>query len=90
MNDCEAALARLCDPQAKVSAHYLIHRSGDIVQLVDDARARLARRCLVWRGETDMNAASIGIELDHNGHDGKEMSGFPSAQMDALVKLLRS
>ena len=88
MSDAEAALARLCDPNAKVSAHYLIHRDGDIVQLVDDDRRAWHAGVSYWRGETDMNAASLGIELDHNGHDGNEMAGFPAAQMDALVWLL--
>ena len=39
MADCEAALARLCDAAAKVSAHYLIRRDGHIFQLVDERRA---------------------------------------------------
>lgn len=90
MSDAEAALTRLCDPQAKVSAHYFIHRSGAIVQLVDDARRAWHAGVSHWRGETDINSASLGIELDHDGHDNNgRMDAFPEAQMRALIWLLQ-
>ena len=90
MADPQAALARLCDPQAKVSAHYFIHRGGDIVQLVDDDRRAWHAGVSYWRGERDMNSASLGIELDHNGPDaGGHMAAFPPAQMRALIALLK-
>ena len=93
MADAEAALMRLCDEDAKVSAHYFIHRSGEIVQLVDDARRAWHAGVSYWRGETDMNSASLGIELDYYGYgDGHgadgSMAAFPQAQMQALVRLL--
>jgi len=90
MADCAAALARLCDPAAKVSAHYLIRQDGHIFQLVDEEKRAWHAGVSYWRGETDMNSASIGIELDHAGHapDGS-MAGFPAAQMAALVGLLQ-
>ena len=68
MADCDAALARLCDAAAKVSAHYLIRRDGHIFQLVDEGARAWHAGVSFWRGETDMNSASIGIELDHDGH----------------------
>ncbi len=85
----QAALDRLCDPQAKVSAHYFIHRHGAIVQLVDDDRRAWHAGLSYWAGEADMNSASLGIELDHAGHaaDGT-MAAFPEAQMLALYDLL--
>ena len=90
MADAEAALTRLCDADAKVSAHYFIHRGGEIVQLVNDERRAWHAGVSYWRGETDMNSASLGIELDHNGHDDKgQMAGFPAVQMQALIWLLQ-
>ena len=89
MSDCDAALARLCDPQAKVSAHYLIRRDGQIFQLVDEANRAWHAGVSYWRGQTDMNSASIGIELDYDGHVGGDVAAFPKAQMRALISLLQ-
>ena len=89
MADCEAALARLCDAAAKVSAHYLIRRDGHIFQLVDEAARAWHAGVSFWQGETDMNSASIGIELDHDGHKDGKMEAFPEAQMAALISLLQ-
>jgi len=89
MSDCDAALARLCDPQAKVSAHYLIRRDGQSFQLVDEADRAWHAGVSYWRGQTDMNSASIGIELDYDGHVGGAVAAFPEAQMEALMALLQ-
>ena len=78
------ALATLSHPLSKVSSHYLIARDGEIFQLVAESeRAWHAGRAW-WGGQTDMNSASIGIELDNNGRE-----PFPEAQIEALLKLLR-
>jgi len=89
MSDCDAALARLCDLQAKVSAHYLIRRDGQSFQLVDEADRAWHAGVSYWRGQTDMNSASIGIELDYDGHKDGAMDAFPEAQMEALMALLQ-
>ncbi len=72
------------NPLGRVSAHYLIGRDGEILQLVaDDQRAwhaGLAR----WAGRSDLNSASIGIELDNDGH-----TPFSNAQIAALLNLLK-
>ncbi len=87
MVDAEAAIERLCDPEAKVSAHYLIDEQGGIVAMVDEPmRAWHAGRSW-WRGITDVNSASIGIELANPGHD-FGYRPFPEAQMVALMALL--
>jgi N-acetylmuramoyl-L-alanine amidase len=82
------ALKRLCDPLAKVSAHYVIGEDGRVYHLVDeDKRAWHAGKSF-WRGERDMNSASIGIELVNPGH----MNGyrpFPLAQISALRELVQ-
>lgn len=80
----EESLARLCDPQAEVSAHYVIAESGTIFRLVPDCeRAWHAGRAF-WGGERDVNARSLGIELVNDAK-----TDFPKAQLGALVLLLR-
>ncbi|QWC56274.1 N-acetylmuramoyl-L-alanine amidase [Erythrobacter sp. 3-20A1M] len=87
MQDQGFALERLCDPEAKVSAHYLIGEGGEVVQLVaEDKRAWHAGQSY-WRGHRDVNSASIGIELDHPGH-AYGYRDFHEAQIDALIPLL--
>jgi len=87
MESAEAALARLRDPEAKVSAHYLIDEDGRIFRLVDeDKRAWHAGRSH-WRGITDVNSASIGIELVNPGHEFGYRE-FTDAQMGALIPLV--
>ena len=87
METAEAALERLCDPAAEVSAHYLIEEDGKVHRLVrEDRRAWHAGRSS-WRGITDVNSASIGIELVNPGHE-FGYRPFPDAQMAALLPLL--
>lgn len=79
----ESALRTLRDPLREVSAHYLITRDGRVIQLVDESeRAWHAGRAR-WGAISDVNSASIGIELDNNGDE-----VFPDAQMAALYRLL--
>lgn len=87
MSDASAALRRLCDPEAKVSAHYLISEEGEVVRLVPEQRRAWHAGVSYWRGIRDVNSASIGIELDHPGH----LLGyreFSTAQFEALLPLL--
>ena len=84
----EAALKALTDPASEVSSHYLIWEDGSIDQLVaESARAWHAGRGS-WKGETDLNSASIGIEIVNPGHDGGSPP-FPSRQIEATIKLAR-
>jgi N-acetylmuramoyl-L-alanine amidase len=87
MVDAQRALDRLTDPEAKVSAHYLISESGEVIRLVNEDKRAWHAGISFWRGIRDVNSASIGIELDHPGHalGYREFSG---AQFDALVPLL--
>jgi N-acetylmuramoyl-L-alanine amidase len=81
------ALERLLDPEAAVSAHYLIDEDGTVHAMVaEDKRAWHAGRSY-WRGESDVNSASIGIELVNPGHEWGYRP-FPDAQMGALLPLL--
>lgn len=68
-NTAEDSLRTLTRPQFEVSAHYLIGRDGTLYYLVDElARAWHAGEAY-WGGTTDLNSASIGIELDNNGNE---------------------
>jgi N-acetylmuramoyl-L-alanine amidase len=88
MQDAASAIARLCDPEAKVSAHYLIAEDGQIVRLVDeDKRAWHAGRSH-WRTIDDVNSASIGIEIVNPGHE-FGYRPFPVVQIDALIPLMQ-
>lgn len=87
MQTAEEALARLCDEAAQVSAHYLIEEDGTVHRLVrEDRRAWHAGKSY-WRGITDVNSASVGIELVNPGHE-FGYRPFPDAQMEALLPLL--
>lgn len=87
MRTAGEALARLCDVSSQVSAHYMIDEDGTVTCLVpEDKRAWHAGRSY-WRGVTDVNSASIGIELVNPGHE-FGYRPFPEPQMDALLPLL--
>lgn len=89
MKTGRAALERLCDPAAKVSAHYLIEEDGRIFRLVPEERRAWHAGVAYWRGHRDINARSIGIELVNPGHE-FGYRDFPSAQIEALVELARA
>jgi N-acetylmuramoyl-L-alanine amidase len=85
MDSGQEAYARLMDEVCEVSCHYLIWEDGRIQQLVaEDKRAWHAGQSF-WRGQTDMNSASIGIELVHRGHDGPHV--YPPEQIQATIAL---
>jgi len=87
MQDGPSALARLRDPEAKVSAHYLVEEDGTVCRLVaEDKRAWHAGRSH-WRGITDVNSASVGIEIVNPGHEWGYRP-FTAEQIDALIPLV--
>lgn len=83
----DAALTRLCDPAAKVSAHYVITEEGEVIRLVDESMRAWHAGMSYWRGKANVNGCSIGIELQNPGHTCGYRE-FPDAQIDALVPLL--
>jgi N-acetylmuramoyl-L-alanine amidase len=87
MVDAASAIARLTDPDAKVSAHYLIAEDGQIVRMVDETKRAWHAGKSHWRGIDDINSASIGIELVNPGHE-FGYRPFPEAQIDALIPLV--
>ena len=81
-----SALERLCDPEAKVSTHYLIDEDGTVYRLVEERRRAWHAGVSSWAGIRDINVRSIGVELANPGHDGG-LPPFPEAQMAALERL---
>lgn len=61
----EAALARLADREAKVSAHYVVEEDGRLIAMVDEGKRAWHAGVSHWRGITDINAASIAIEIGY-------------------------
>ncbi len=87
----QAALDRLCNGRAKVSAHYLIEEDGRIFALVGEDMRAWHAGVSSWEGETDINGLSIGIELVNPGHDTPGYKGdyrpFPDQQVMSLIGL---
>jgi N-acetylmuramoyl-L-alanine amidase len=83
MDNHDAALARLCDPVAEVSAHYLIGMGGTVTALVDEAHRAWHAGAGSWGDVGDVNSQSIGIELDNPGD-----MPFGAPQMAALESVL--
>lgn len=84
MADAASARARLCDPEAEVSAHWLIDEAGHPEALVPEDRRAWHSGAGAWQGREDVNSRSIGIEIVNPGD-----RPFTAPQMDALVELLR-
>ena len=83
MSDCHAALERLCDPEAEVSAHYLIDRDGTLWQMVREEDRAWHAGAGTWQGAGDINSRSLGVELVNDG-----FQPFPWPQMLALEQVL--
>ena len=87
MPDAAGAIARLTSPEAKVSCHYLIGEDGQIVRMVDETKRAWHAGRGSWRGVTDVNSASVGIEIVNPGHE-FGYRPFPDEQIAALIPLL--
>ena len=88
MTSGQAAIDRLCDPAARVSAHYVIEEDGAAWQLVAEDRRAWHAGVSYWRGAEQVNGRSIGIELVNPGHE-FGYRPFPAPQIDALIALCR-
>ena len=87
MQTGEAAIARLCDPEARVSAHYVVEEDGRVFRLAPEERRCWHAGKSFWKGETDINAVSIGVEIVNPGHEWGYRP-FPDAQIDAVIALV--
>jgi N-acetylmuramoyl-L-alanine amidase len=88
MQSAGAALARLCDPAAKVSSHYLVDEDGTSYRLVEEESRAWHAGVSSWRGVAGLNDDSIGIEIVNPGHE-FGYRAFPEAQMAAVLELCR-
>jgi N-acetylmuramoyl-L-alanine amidase len=79
----ERALQTLTNPARRVSSHYLVGRDGLVYQLVDERARAWHAGASYWGGHTDLNSASIGIELDNNGEE-----PFSEPLIESLLVLL--
>jgi N-acetylmuramoyl-L-alanine amidase len=84
MADTAEARARLCDPAAQVSAHWLVLEDGRAEALVPEHRRAWHAGAGSWQGRDDVNSRSIGIEIANPGD-----CPFPLRQMDGVASLLR-
>ncbi len=89
MTSAAAALERLCDPAAAVSAHFLIDEDGSTTQLVPEERRAWHAGASSWAGRARLNDCSIGIELVNPGHEWGYRA-FTEAQYVACIDLGRA
>ncbi|MFO1103497.1 MAG: thiamine phosphate synthase [Methylocystis sp.] len=87
MKTGESALALLCNPNSKVSAHYVVEEDGRVLQLVPESRRAWHAGVSFWAGETDMNSTSIGIEIVHPGY--LDPRPYTAAQIEATAALAK-
>jgi N-acetylmuramoyl-L-alanine amidase len=86
MSSAAAALERLCDPAAKVSAHYTVDEDGTVYAHVSETLRAWHAGLSFWAGTRDVNGCSIGIEIVNPGHD-YGYRAFPGAQIASLIDL---
>ena len=89
MPDADGAIDRLTSPEARVSAHYVVKECGKILALVDEDKRAWHAGKSYWRGITDVNSASIGIEIVNPGHE-FGYRPFPDDQVAAVISLVSS
>ncbi|WP_376089628.1 N-acetylmuramoyl-L-alanine amidase [Roseomonas sp. CCTCC AB2023176] len=86
MESGAAAIARLRDPAAKVSSHYVVEEDGRVFRLVHEERRAAHAGISHWRGHEALNGRSIGIEVVNPGHS-CGYRAFPALQMGAVAEL---
>ncbi len=82
-NSCEKTLQTFTAVSSQVSAHYVICRDGTLHHMLNDWLRAWHAGVSRWGNITDVNSASVGIEIDN---DGKEK--YPPAQLNTLFGLL--
>jgi N-acetylmuramoyl-L-alanine amidase len=82
------AIARLRDPAARVSSHYVVEEDGAVFRLVGEGRRAWHAGVSHWRGHALLNGRSIGVEIMNPGHEWGYRP-FPALQMGAVAELCR-
>ena len=88
MKNESKAIERLCSSKSKVSAHYFIKYSGEILNLVPDLYTAWHAGESFWKKFKSLNKYSIGIEISNPGHDNGYRK-FSSKQIISIMKLLK-
>jgi N-acetylmuramoyl-L-alanine amidase len=88
IQSCAGAINWLSRPESKVSCHYVIDEAGHITQMVAEDKRAWHAGLASWGGETDINSASVGIEVHNCGHE-LGYPEFPEAQLAPLEALCR-
>jgi N-acetylmuramoyl-L-alanine amidase len=83
-NTCDSTLRTFALPRTQVSAHYVICKDGTVHHMLNDYLRAWHAGNSKWGNLTDINSASIGIELDNNGFE-----AFPQAQINSLLLVLK-
>jgi len=86
MQTCEAAVTRLTDPAARVSSHYTVDEDGTVFRHVAEEMRAWHAGVSHWRGATDINSRSVGIEIVNPGHE-FGYRAFPDVQIEAVIRL---
>lgn len=86
MKTGEEAMQRLTDAASKVSSHYTVEEDGRVFQHVAEDKRAWHAGVSYWRGETNVNARSIGIEIVNPGHE-FGLRPFAEAQIAAAISL---
>ncbi len=86
MASAEAACELLCSAESRVSCHYLVDEDGTVSQMVGEEMRAWHAGVSCWKGETDTNSRSIGIEIQNPGH-ALGYRDFPERQMEAVIAL---
>ena len=88
MQSAQESLARMTDPAAKASAHYLVDVDGQLTRLVPEGMRAWHAGVSCWKGEADINSCSIGIEVQNPGHEFGYVA-FPDAQIESVITLAK-
>ncbi len=88
MPSAQSALDWLCSSQSQVSCHYFVFEDGQTVQLVPESLRAWHAGESFWKGETDINSQSIGIEISNPGHE-HGYREFPQEQIKAVIELCK-
>ena len=87
MQDADSAIRRLADPEARVSAHYVVAEDGTVVRMVAEEKRAWHAGKSHWRTIDDVNSASVGIEIVNPGHEWGYRP-FPDEQIASVIQLV--
>ena len=83
------SIMRLCNPESKVSSHFLINQNGKIYRLIQDYYIAWHAGKSCWGKYRNLNKTSICIELVNKGHR-LGYTNFKKGQISSLIKICKS